>query len=140
MKTPKARGRLFFGTANVASGLLLAWGVFSALPSRWWPVDVPAALSTALLLASGAALLGRHRYAGTLARLACLVVLALGLVLVAVLVATASWLGTVYGPVGRGGAAIFGIVLALALPYLVILPAAELVWLGPRAPRGSSAP
>jgi hypothetical protein len=39
----------------------------------------------------------------------------------------------VYGPVGKGGAALFALVCALALPYVVVLPAAELLWLGPRA-------
>ena len=49
---------------------------------------------------------------------------------------TASWLAGIYGPVGAGGAAIMALVAALALPYLVVLPCVELVWLAPRRPEG----
>jgi hypothetical protein len=55
--------------------------------------------------------------------------LALGLALVTWLALTASWLSGVYGPVGRGGALLLAFVAALALPYLVVLPAVQLVWL-----------
>jgi hypothetical protein len=51
---------------------------------------------------------------------------------------TASYLSGVYGPVGRGGAVILTLSAALALPYLVLLPVAQLVWLGPRAPRAAA--
>ena len=53
------------------------------------------------------------------------------MLLFAALVLTASWLAGVYGPVGRGGAMIFGLVAAMVLPYTILLPAAELLWLGP---------
>jgi len=59
------------------------------------------------------------------------VALALGLFLVSVLAVTASWLSGVYGPVGAGGAIILTLVAVLALPYLVVLPVVELVWLRP---------
>jgi hypothetical protein len=39
----------------------------------------------------------------------------------------------VYGPVGKGGAIVLVLVAALALPYLVVLPLAQLVWLRPRS-------
>lgn len=127
------RGRVFFGVLNVLVAGLVAWGVFRGLPTRWWPVDAGGALVTALLAASGIALLLGHRLAATLTRTAGFVVLALGMVAVGLLVATAGWLGGVYGPVGKGGAAIFGLVAALVFPYLVVLPAVELAWVGPRA-------
>jgi len=57
------------------------------------------------------------------------VTLALGLVLVGALAVSASYLAGIYGPVGRGGAVLFILVMALAIPYLVALPGAELVWL-----------
>jgi hypothetical protein len=59
------------------------------------------------------------------------VALALGLFLVTVLAVTASWLSGVYGPVGAGGALILTLVAVMALPYLVVLPVVELVWLRP---------
>jgi hypothetical protein len=51
--------------------------------------------------------------------------------LVATLAITASFLSGIYGPVGRGGALILALAAALALPYLIVLPSAQLVWLGP---------
>jgi hypothetical protein len=63
--------------------------------------------------------------------------LVLGLLLVTTLALTASYLSGIYGAVGRGGAMILGLIAALALPYLVAIPLAQLGWL---ARRSSSAP
>jgi hypothetical protein len=127
-KTP----RIAFGIANVLVAAVVAWGVFCGLPTRWWPVDIGAAVVTALMGASGLALLANHRLAAPISRVASVVVLALGLALFAALSLTASWLHGVYGPVGKGGAAIFALVALLVLPYVVLLPAALLAWVGPR--------
>jgi hypothetical protein len=128
---PTTRAQIAFGVGNVLAALLVAIGVFSALPARYWPVDLGAALVMALLGASGAGLLARAQWAPRVARAAAKVVLGLGLALVATLALTASYLSGIYGPVGKGGSLILLLVAALALPYLVVLPAAELVWLGP---------
>jgi hypothetical protein len=125
--------RIGFGVANCGVAALVAVCVFQFLPNRWWVVDGGAAVVTAALGASGAALLARWKHAERLTRAAAWVVLAIGLALALALVVTAAWLAGVYGPVGKGGAAVFGLVCALAFPYVVVLPAAELVWLGPRA-------
>lgn len=127
------RGRLFFGITNLFVAGLVAWGVFRGLPTRWWPVDAGGVVVTALMALSGVALLVRHAKAEAITRLAGYVVLALGMLVFGLLVATAGWLGGVYGPVGKGGAAVFFLVAALVLPYLVVLPATLLVWVGPRA-------
>lgn len=127
------RGRLFFAVLELFAAGLVAWGVFRGLPTRWWPVDLGGAVVTALFAASGLALLVKHRRAEVLTRLAGFVVLAVGLTTFAVLVATAGWLGGVYGPVGKAGAAVFVLVAALVFPYLAVLPAALLAWVGPRA-------
>jgi hypothetical protein len=58
--------------------------------------------------------------------------LALGLLVVSLLAMTAGWLSGVYGPVGKGGAVVLVLVAALALPYVIVLPSAELVWLRAR--------
>jgi hypothetical protein len=65
-------------------------------------------------------------------RVAAGALLVVGLALVAGLALTASYLIGIYGPVGRGGAIILVLVAALVLPYLVVLPLAELLWLGNR--------
>ena len=82
--------------------------------------------------AAGIGLLGRFSWGERVARVASTIALALGLVLVATLAVTASYLSGIYDAVGRGGSVILALVAALALPYLVALPAAQLLWLGPR--------
>ena len=125
-----ARIRVGFGILNLSAAFLAYMGVFHGLPTRWMPVDVPAVVVIALMAASGIALAANRRGGERLARLASILVLAVGMLLFAALVLTASWLAGVYGPVGRGGAMIFGLVAALVLPYAILLPAAELLWLG----------
>jgi hypothetical protein len=121
-----------FGIADLLTGAVVGLGVFVALPARWWPVDVPAFLLTAIELSAGVALVARTSWAERLARVACIVALSFGLFTVSVLAVTASWLGGVYGPVGRGGAIVLALVALLALPYVVVLPVVQLVWLRPR--------
>jgi hypothetical protein len=131
------RARIAFGVLNLAVAALVAWGVARGLPTRWWVVDTGATVVVALLAASGLALLADHRLKETITRVAAVVVFALGLSVFAVLALTASWLYGVYGPVGKGGAALFALVALLVLPYLVVLPAVLLAWVGPRARKAS---
>jgi hypothetical protein len=128
------RAALAFGIADLMTAGLVLLGVFVALPARWWPVDAAAAALGVLELGAGVSLLVRPGRAEPLARVASVAALGLGLFVVSVLALTASWLSGVYGPVGEGGAIIFFLVAALALPYLVVLPAVQLVWL--RRPKG----
>jgi hypothetical protein len=122
---------IVFGLVNIASAVLVYLGVFEGLPSRYWPVDTLAALVVLALIAGAAGLLGNARWAPWAARIAASFALAVGLALVSVTAVSASYLSGIYGPVGRGGALILLLVAALALPYLIVLPAAQLVWLGP---------
>jgi hypothetical protein len=126
------RAAWVFGLSNVVTALLVAGGVFGCLPARWPPVDGVAGVVAALELASGVGLLTGARWASRVARAAGVVALAVGLLLVTLLALAASWLSGVYGPVGMGGAIIIALVAALALPYLVVLPCVELVWIGAR--------
>lgn len=131
--TMKKAPRLAFGTINLGVAALVGFCVFRGLPTRWWVADTGGAIVVVLMAASGLALLANHRFAETITRVAAGVVLAHGLALFAALALTASWLYGVYGPVGKGGAALFVLVALLVLPYLVVLPAALLAWVGPRA-------
>lgn len=134
-----ARGSsIGFGVSNLIAAALVAYGVFVALPARYWVIDGLGTLVSLALAASALGLLGKTSWAAFTARIASGIVLGLGLVFVGVLAITASYLGGVYDQVGHGGALILLLVAALALPYLVVLPAAELLWLGPRAARGKS--
>jgi len=127
------RAAVVFGVADLLTGLVVAFGVFVALPSRWWPVDLAAGVLAAVEAAAGVALLSSSSWADRIARAACAVALALGLFTVSVLAVTATWLSGVYGPVGAGGAIVLALVAALVLPYVVVLPVVQLVWLRPRA-------
>jgi hypothetical protein len=124
--------RIGFGIANLFVAVLAYGEIFRGLPSRWLPVDLAGVVIITLMAASGIALVSNRRGAARLARVASIVVLAIGMILFAALVLTASWLAGVYGPIGRGGAAIFGLVAAMVLPYTIVLPAAELLWIGPK--------
>ena len=134
----KRSARIGFGILNLGVAALVAWGVFRGLPTRWWVVDGGALIVTALLAASGGLLLADHRLKEVVTRAAGFVVLALGLGVFAALALTASWLYGVYGPVGKGGSALFALVALLVFPYVVVLPAVLLAWVGPRARREPS--
>jgi hypothetical protein len=120
---------LGFGAVNLVSAFLVYLGVFEGLPARYWLVDSAAALMMALFAAAGVGLLGNRRWAPRVALLACSVSLVLGLLLISTLALTVSYLSGIYGPVGRGGALILTLLAAMALPYLVALPVAQLTWL-----------
>ena len=123
------RAALVFGLADLVRAAIIAVGVFAGLPSRWAPVDAVALVLVALDLSAGVGLLAGTSWAVRVARLGSATVLAVGLALISVLAVTASWLSGVYGPVGLGGAVVAALVAALALPYLVVLPVVQLLWL-----------
>lgn len=125
--------RVSFGVADLISAGLLALGVFAGLPDRWLPVDTVAVLLIGLDVAAGSALLANARWAHKVAFVSSALSLAVGLALVTALALSASYLSGIYGPIGRGGAVILALVAALVLPYLVLLPSVQLVWLRPSA-------
>jgi hypothetical protein len=125
---------LAFAFVSLSTAALLFVGVFVGLPARWWPVDAGTVLLVVLELAAGLGLITGARWGVLVARIAGATALFLGLVAVTLLAVTASWLGGVYGPVGKGGAVVLGLVAALVLPYCVLLPAVQLWWLRGRAP------
>jgi hypothetical protein len=140
MSEKRSKDRLFaigFGVTDLLSAIVVVLGVFVGLPVRYWPVDIGASLVVIALSASAVGLIGQKRWGRDAARVASFLTLALGLLLIAALAVSVSYLSGVYGPVGRGGALILALVAALAVPYLVALPAAQLLWLGPRAKEGA---
>jgi hypothetical protein len=129
---PSRRSAVAFALTNLFTSALLVVGVFGGLPARWLPVDIAAGTLIALQLASAVGMLVQAKWAVRAAQLAAASGLMVGLVLVTALAVTATWLFGIYGPVGRGGAIVMTLVAALALPYLVVIPVVELVWLRPR--------
>lgn len=128
---PSRRTALVFGIANAFTAGLVVFGVFVALPARWWPVDTAAAILAAIEVSSAVGLLAGTPWAARVGRAAGALALALGLLAVTALAVTASWLSSVYGPVGRGGSIVLALVGALVLPYLVVLPVVQLLCLRP---------
>jgi hypothetical protein len=122
--------RVACAVCDIVTAILIAAAVFMGLPTRWWLVDAAALVLIALLGAAGVGLLLRAPWGEKVARSASIASLAVGLGLVATLGVTASYLRGIYGPVGRGGALILVLVAALAIPYLLVFPALQLVWLG----------
>jgi len=142
-ETGERNERMFrtgFGLADVVSAALIYLGVFQGLPSRYWPIDGAAVVVIALFAGAGVGLLGQASWAPRVAWVASAVSLSLGILLVATLALTASFLSGIYGPVGRGGALILSLVAALAIPYLIVLPAAQLLWIGPFGRAKAAAP
>ncbi len=135
-----ARLRVAFVVLDLFVCALLLVGIFVALPDRFWPVDIAGGLLVLLLLASAFGMSRRASWDAKVFRLVAFVQLAVGLLLTLTSIATASYLSGIYGPVGRGGSVILGLVAALALPYLVVLPAGKLLWVGPIVPATRAEP
>ncbi len=123
------RGLLVCAGGSFVSALIILYGVFGALPARWAPVDVGGGILGALLVASAGAIIAKLRFAVPLARVAAFASLGVGLLLVAVLAMTASYLSGIYGPAGKGGAVLMVFVAALVVPYMIAIPAAQLLYL-----------
>jgi hypothetical protein len=134
------RVSVVFGALDLLTALLVLLGVFAGLPARWAPVDVGAVVLAALELISAVALFIGVPTAALISRIVAAIALTLGLALVTTLALTASWLSGIYGPVGRGGALILVLVAVLACPYLIALPALQLVLVRPSASVGKLAP
>lgn len=113
----------------VGAGALIA--IWSALPARWWPVDVGGTAVALAFGASGAGLVLGKAWGPRVGRIVAGVILVLGLCVVTAIAVTASHVAGLYGPVGRGGGLILALVAALLLPYTVGLPAAQLYILRP---------
>lgn len=129
-----ARNHVVVGATQISVALLLAVGVWVALPARWWPVDVAGTLLAVLCGAGGGGLLAARSWGPRVARLAAWVVLAAGSLTVSALALTVAQLWGLYGAVGSGGGVLMGTIAALVLPYLVGLPALWLAGLGAAPP------
>jgi len=103
--------------------------VFIALPVRWWPVDLPTVVLAALFGVSAFGLAAKAWWGPILLKVSASVCLALGLSAVAALSSTAAFLTGIHGNLGKNGALIAAFVIGLVLPYLVIYPCAQLLWL-----------
>lgn len=100
-----------------------------ALPVRYPFADVLLSLVIVTVVASSWVALFRADRALAALRVGAVTLLALGLLLVAMAGLGVAYLRGVQGDYGRGGVLIMSLVLLLALPYLVVYPALELLLL-----------
>lgn len=133
MSVQDSRIRIAFGVANATVALVLLVGVFGVVRPRFWGLDVPAAVISLVELVSAGAVLTQRPWALRALRLAAWVSFSLGLALVAVVVLSMAFLRSIHGDYGAAALAVSGLVVALLVPYVVVLPALQLLWLKPRA-------
>ncbi len=133
-ENPRTSAATAFAIGNLSVAALVAGGVFVALPWRWWVVDAPAGVAIALLLVSSVGLLWGKSWGDDVLRASALLLLVAGLVLVAALTMAISFLTGVHGVLGQGVAVGYLVLVAIVVPYLVVFPSVQLVWIRRRAP------
>ena len=112
------------------AGLVLGVGVLVLAQPRFWALDVPALLIAGVQLTSAVALLAKLRWALRALTVAAWVSFVLGLLVVFLIVITMVFLRGIHGDYGVAALAVSGLIVALLVPYIVVLPALELLWLG----------
>lgn len=125
----ESRVRIAFGVSNAVVALILLVGVFVVVTPRFWGLDVPAAVIALLELVSAVALLANFPWARRALRIAAWVSLGLGSLLVALVVISMAFLRGIHGDYGVAALAVSGLIVALLVPYVVVLPTLQLLWL-----------
>ncbi len=123
------KSRLLIAALELLVASALLFGVWVALPARWWPVDMCGSLLAILCVVGAIGLFAGQQWGRAASLVANWATLLVGLALVTTLGLTLAHLSGLYGPVGSGGALLMGLVAALVLPYLVGLPALQLLLL-----------
>lgn len=126
---PGSRVRVTFAVLNAVTALILLVSVFGLVRPRYWVLDVPAGLMSAVQIVSAVGLFTRAAWALRALTVAAWASLVGGLGLVALTVLTMVFLRGVHGDDGLAATAISGLSVALLLPYTVLLPTLELLWL-----------
>jgi len=121
--------RITFGVLNAVSALVLLVGVFGVVQPRFWVLDVPAAIIAFVSLVSAVGLLARLPWALRALTVSAWVSFVLGLTIVSLIVITIVFLRGIHGDYGVAALAVSGLIVALLVPYTVVLPALELLWL-----------
>jgi cellulose synthase/poly-beta-1,6-N-acetylglucosamine synthase-like glycosyltransferase len=121
--------RTTFGVLNVLSALVLLGGVFAVVEPRFWALDVPAAIIALVELVSAVGLLARLPWALRALEVSAWVTFVLGLTIVSLIVLTMVFLRGIHGDYGLAALAVSGLIVALLVPYTVLLPALQLLWL-----------
>jgi hypothetical protein len=129
MPAPRTATTWAFAIGNVLLAALVLGGVFGGLGVRWWIVDVPSVAVAALLLGSSFGLARATHWAMTALRACAMVELGIGVATLAGLVISMVYLASVHGEIGRSGTTTLLLGVTLLLPYLVVYPSVQLLWL-----------
>jgi hypothetical protein len=127
-----ARAQLLFASLNALAGLIWLIAAFALIDLRYWALDAAAISLASLEWLSALALYLRLSWALRALRVAAWLTFAVGLVVVALVVLTMTFLRTVHGEDGAAASLLSGLVVALIVPYALVLPVAQLLWLGRR--------
>lgn len=130
--------RLVYGTIDLVYALVLAGILLGALPERHRVVDALGGAASLLLLAAGLALVANVAWAVRMARIACVVLVVTGTVLLAGIVSSVGFLYGIYGAVGELGVSVLLVLAALAVPYFIVFPLLQFAHL--RAPAQELSP
>jgi len=125
----ESRVRITFAVLNALVALLFLVGVFGLIRPRFWALDIPAGLLAAVELGSAVALFARLPWALRALSVAAWVTFVGGLVLIGLIVLTMVFLRSVHGEDGFVASAVSGLVIALLVPYTLLLPTVQLLWL-----------
>jgi hypothetical protein len=126
---PGSRVRLIFAVLNALVAVILLVGVFGLITPRFWALDLPAGVLAAVELVSAVALFARLPWALRALSVAAWVTFVGGLLLVGMIVLTMVFLRSVHGEDGFAASAVSGLVVALLVPYTLLLPTTQLLWL-----------
>lgn len=117
-----------FAIGNALLAAVVLWATFGGLTARDYWVDAPAVLLAAMLLVSSLGLLRGAPWALRMLRTCASIELLIGLCAIAGLALSVSYLLGTHSELGRSGALTMTLLLALLLPYMVVYPVLQLIW------------
>ena len=118
-----------YGVLDLSFAALYAWVGFFFVPGRAPLYNAALGAVVLLLAATGAASLLRMRVARRLGIVSSLVLLAFAAWVILGLVASSAYLRGVYGPLGKGMAALSLVVAAVCVEAFALLPLFQLLFL-----------
>ena len=132
MTAKDARVQLTFGVWNALTATILLVALFLIVQPRFWAFDVPLCLSALVQLTSAAGLLAKRGWALRALSVSAWLSFGLGLFVISSIVVSMVFLRSIHGDYGVAALAVSGLIVALLVPYLLVLPALQLLWLKAR--------
>ena len=129
MSETDVRVRVAFGVFDALTALVLLVGLYVLIEPRFWALDVPLTAIALLKLVSAGALLARLPWALGALSVSAWVSFVLGLLVLSLIVLSMTFFRSIHGDYGVAALAVSGLIVALLVPYILVLPALELLWL-----------